>query len=122
LKTWRSLSSLPERDRLFFGRLEARMKQPCLQKGDRVYFCSKFHSLVGAGLSRLLVGDKIDRRTRPLYLKRVGVAIALFAILAYVVYWHSYQARSHRTDVNMNSPTVSVSRLYLFLHSPLPII
>ncbi|WP_377476444.1 MAG: hypothetical protein P2A85_26840 [Microcoleus anatoxicus] len=31
------------------------------KKRDRVYYCSQFHSVVGAGLSRLSVGGIIDR-------------------------------------------------------------
>ena len=36
-----------------------------MEKPYRVYYCSKFHGWVGAGLQRLSVGDRIDRLTRP---------------------------------------------------------
>jgi hypothetical protein len=36
-----------------------------MEKPDTVDYCSEFHSWVGAGLSRLSVGDEIDRLTRP---------------------------------------------------------
>ncbi len=36
-----------------------------MEKPYRVHCCSQFHGGVGAGLSRLSVGGRIDRLTRP---------------------------------------------------------